>query len=139
LQSPLRDALVGAHLEIESDASARERRARHPGTRVRNAEIDRSAVSALYEAARREPRLSGGECGRWREARFRALREQHFARMHAPSEQPRERVQRERNPGEACMRGSAARAEREAPRVREPRGEGARSSLRPLTAEVGLI
>ena len=73
------------------------------------------------------------------EAGLRALHEEDFARVHAPSEQRGERVQRERSPGEACVRGSAARAEREAPRVRQPRGEGARRGLRPLTAEVGLI
>ena len=138
-QHPLRDALIAAGLEIESDASCRERRAGHPGTRVRNAEIDGAAVSASRQAARREPPLSCDERGRWREARLRAVREEDFAQRHAPSEQPRERVQRERNPGEACTRGRAPRAEREAPQVREPRGEGARRGFWPLTAQVSVI
>jgi hypothetical protein len=48
-------------------------------------------------------------------------------------------VQRERNPREAGTRGSAPRAERQAPRIRELRGEGARRGLWPLTAQVGVI
>ena len=138
-QHPLRNALTVTDLEIESDTSFGKRRARDPGTRVRDAEIGRGAVSAGRDASVREPRLSGGERGGWREAWLRALREEDFTRSHVPAEHPRERVQRERNPGEACTRGSAVRAERETPRVREPRGEGARRRLRPLTAEVGLI
>ena len=138
-QHPLRDALIVTDLEIESDTSFRKRRARDPGTRVRDAEIGRGAVSARRDTAVREPRLSGGERGGCREAWLRALREEYFTRSHAPPEQPCERAQRERNPGEAGTRGGTVRAERETPRVREPRGEGVRRRLRPLTAEVGLI
>jgi len=138
-QHPLRDALIVTDLEIESDTSFRKRRARDPGTRVRDAEIGRGGVSARGDAAMRERGLSRGERGGWREAWLNARREEDFTRSHRPPEQPCERVQRERNPGEAGTRSGAVRAERETPRVREPRGEGARRWLWPLTAEVGLI
>ena len=83
--------------------------------------------------------LAGGERGKWCKPRLRTLRKDNLARMYTPSEQPRERAQRERNPGETCAARGASRAERETPRVREPRGEGARRGFRPLTAEVRLI
>src|SRR6516162_10141744 len=138
-QHPLRDALVAAHLEIESDASACERRAGHPDTRVRNAEIGHRALIARRAAALRALRLAGGEHGRWRKSRLRTRREEDLAQRHTPSEQLRERAQRERNPGETCTARGASRGERKTPRIREPRGEGARRGFRPLTAEVSLI
>jgi len=136
-QHPVGDALIGPHLEIESDAAVRERRAGYPWTRVRDAEIRHAALRCT--AALREPRTSGGKRRGWCEARLLALREENLARKHAVAEQPRECAQRERNPGEARVGSGASRAEREAPRIRKPCSEGTCGLFRPLTTQVGLI
>ena len=63
---PVGDARAGAHLEIESDASARERGAGDPGPRVRNAEIDRSPFIAAGNFGARNCWLTGEDhrrCG----------------------------------------------------------------------------
>jgi len=135
---PVSDPVIVTHLEIESDSAARERDARDPGARVRNAEVH----VGLFHSRRARAcmrRITGRECRGRCEARLPSLLEDDLARFDGAAEKLPECTQRERDPGEARTAFAAHRVQREPPRVGKTARERVRRLRPPLTAQVGLI
>lgn len=135
---PVSDPLLGPHLEIESDSPARERDARNPGARVRNAEI-RTGLFPSRRARAYMRRITGCKCRGRCEARLLSLLEYDLARLDGAAEKLPQRMQCKRDPGEARTALTAQRMQRETPSVGKTPREGVRCLRPPLTTQVGLI
>lgn len=121
---PLRTPLIGAQLDVEAHLPAPDGRASNPGARVRDAEVGGCAIEAIRSG--REPGLS-------------AALEHELTRTHGTTLELRKRLQRECHPCETCTPRVPIGPGDQAARVRQPSGEGARRSLRPLITQVGVI